>query len=111
MNCNFLKIAAAILCGWLITVGSASAQESPNQLEGRVQSGDSPIAGSTVTLWAASAKEPENLAQTKTNNEGRFTISIPYPASAERSLYLIAQPHSKQLIWDNNNRHCQSKLA
>jgi hypothetical protein len=91
VDCYSLKIAAAILCGWLIAAGFASAEESSNQIEGHVLSGGSPISGSTVTLWAASAKEPENLARTKTGNDGRFTISIPDSASAERSHYLIAR--------------------
>jgi hypothetical protein len=75
----------------LIAAGAASTQESPNQLEGRVVSGGSPITGSTVTLWAASANAPENLAQAKTGNNGRFTISIPDSPGTERSLYLTAQ--------------------
>jgi hypothetical protein len=44
-----------------------------------------------VTLWAASAQEPEKLAQTTTGTDGQFTISIPTAFDTERSLYLIAK--------------------
>ena len=36
--------------------------------------GGAPVAQSTVTLWAASSEAPKQLAQTKTDNEGRFEI-------------------------------------
>ncbi len=92
MSGKFVKIAAAVLCSWLIAAGAASAQDrsSPNQIEGSVLSGGSPITGSAVTLWAATPEAPENLAETKTGDDGRFTMSIPGAPGAERSLYLIA---------------------
>ena len=51
--------------------------------------GGSPIAQSTVTLWAASSDAPKQLAQTKTDNEGRFEIRGA-TAPADSSLYLVA---------------------
>ena len=51
--------------------------------------GGAPIAQSTVTLWAASAGEPKQLAETKTDNEGRFELRSS-GASVDSSLYLVA---------------------
>ena len=45
------------------TVASAQ-QRSGVVVEGQVQAGGGPLASSTVTLWAASAGEPKQLAQT-----------------------------------------------
>jgi len=51
--------------------------------------GGAPIAQSTVTLWAASSDAPKQLAQAKTDNEGRFEVSTAR-APADSSLYLTA---------------------
>jgi len=58
-------------------------------IKGQVLGGGAPIAQSTVTLWAASSDVPKQLAQTKTDNEGRFKVSIA-GAPADSSLYLTA---------------------
>lgn len=58
-------------------------------IKGQVLGGGAPIANSTVTLWQASAGAPKQLAQTKTNGEGRFEINSP-ETGADTSLYLIA---------------------
>src|SRR5262249_58937760 len=55
---------------------------------GRVTGAGAPIAGSTVTLWAASAGEPKQLAQARTDADGRFTLSA---AGGDASVYLIAK--------------------
>src|SRR5262249_30084551 len=47
-----------------------------------------PIAGSTVTLWAAGRDAPRQLAQTRTGDDGHFALG---PSSGKgTSLYLIA---------------------
>jgi hypothetical protein len=51
--------------------------------------GGAPIAQSTVTLWAASSNVPKQLAQTQTDNEGRFEVSTPGTPD-HSSLYLTA---------------------
>ena len=49
-----------------------------------------PIANSTVTLWAASAGAPKQLAQARTGADGRFTLNAA-ARPPDASLYLIAQ--------------------
>jgi hypothetical protein len=68
----------------LLLVGRAAATD----IKGRVLGGDAPIAQSTVTLFAASAGAPKQLAQTKTDANGNF--SVHGPAAPESSLYLVA---------------------
>ena len=67
----------------------AEAAYAADTIQGQVMGGGAPIAQSTVTLWEASAGAPKQLAQTKTNNEGRFEIGGA-PAQADTSLYLVA---------------------
>ena len=59
-------------------------------LGGQVQGGGAPIANSIVTLWAASAGAPKELAQARTGADGRFTMQLPNARGAI-SLYLVAQ--------------------
>ena len=51
-----LLIAGALL-GWV-----AGPAEAAVNIEGQVQAGGGPVAQSTVTLWAASANAPMQLA-------------------------------------------------
>ena len=67
----------------------AEAAYAADTIKGQVMGGGAPIAQSTVTLWEASAGAPKQLAQTKTNNKGRFEIGGA-PAQADTSLYLVA---------------------
>jgi hypothetical protein len=57
-------------------------------IKGHVLGGGAPIAQSTVTLWAASAGAPKQLAQTKTDANGNF--SVHGTAAPDASLYLVA---------------------
>jgi len=63
-------------------------QQKPN-IQGQVLGGGAPIANSKVTLYAATAGEPKQLAQTKTDSEGRFEVRAT-GAPADSSLYLLA---------------------
>src|SRR5215470_8872576 len=88
-----------------IAVGTAASlpataqqqQQQPRQqaaavrIEGQVQAGGGPLANSTVTLWAASAGEPRQLAQARTNNDGRFELGSQETLGAEVILYLVAK--------------------
>ena len=58
----------------LILSCAATAQES---ITGRVLGGGEPIANSTVTLYAASAEAPRQLAQAPSDASGRFTLKVP----------------------------------
>ncbi len=75
--------ALAISCMFLATRAFAA------DINGQVMGGGAPIAQSTVTLWAATSDAPRQLAQTKTDNEGRFAVSTA-GAAADSSLYLVA---------------------
>src|SRR5262245_54734176 len=79
------------------TSGIAASDSKPSLAEpvltvgninGQVTGAGTPIAGSTVTLWAAGSDAPRQLAQTNTGDDGHFALG---PASGKgSSLYLIA---------------------
>jgi hypothetical protein len=73
------------LCVVLLAAGTPAFAAD---LRGQVLGAGKPIAGSTVTLWAASAAAPKQLAQTKTDNDGRFALS---GSGGDASLYLVAK--------------------
>jgi hypothetical protein len=60
-------------------------------LAGKVQAGGGPVAGSTVTLWAASAAEPTQLAQTRAGSDGRFNLRTDATPASDVILYLTAK--------------------
>jgi streptogramin lyase len=77
----------------LVVVGLSSAGPAvaADSLRGQVLGGGAPIANSTVTLWAASADAPKQLAQARTGADGRFALS-PVGAPAKGAmLYLVAR--------------------
>src|SRR5215469_132569 len=57
-------------------------------IKGQVVGAGAPIIGSTVTLWAASAGAPRQLAQAQTGSDGRFEVSVDGEGA---NLYLIAK--------------------
>ena len=64
---------------------SASAATAAVHIDGQVQAGGGPVAGSTVTLWAGSAGDPKQLAQAKTADDGSFALGTdetPGPGAA-----------------------------
>ena len=70
------------------TPRASSPALSTQTLTGRVTGASAAIAGSTVTLWAAGAESPQQLAQTRTDADGRFSLG---PAQGSgTSLYLVA---------------------
>src|SRR5277367_547407 len=82
------------IAGMLLAAGLISAVISPAaaaQIGGEVDAGGGPVASSTVTLWAASAGEPKQLAQAKTGDDGHFAFSSDATLRADESLYLIAK--------------------
>ena len=58
-------------------------------LTGNIQSAGKPIAGSTVTLFAAGTGAPTQLAQGKTDDSGAFTLTYS-DAPTDSVLYVIA---------------------
>ena len=69
-----------------LIAGSAFAGDS---IRGQVLGGGAPIAKSTVTLWEASADAPKQIAQTKTNDDGRFEART-NGSQVDAILYLVA---------------------
>ena len=80
-----LTLAALAISGMFLASRAFAAD-----IKGQVMGGGAPIAQSTVTLWAASADAPKQLAQTKTDNEGRFEVSTAGAPAHDASLYLTA---------------------
>src|SRR5262249_19070554 len=66
-------------------------QRSGVRIEGQVQAGVGPLANSTVTLWAAGAGQPRQLAQARTNNDGRFELGSQEALGADVILYVVAK--------------------
>jgi hypothetical protein len=79
-------IVTALALSNLFLAMQALAQQN---IKGQVLGGGAPIAQSTVTLWQASAGAPKQLAQTKTDNDGHFTIHG--TGAPDSSLYLVAR--------------------
>ena len=92
-------LLTAVLFVWTCSPAVAAVH-----IEGQVQGGGGPIANSTVTLWAASANAPSQLAQVKTDANGQFEISVEQSAGRDTVLYLIAtggQPTVNKAGGDN----------
>ncbi len=70
--------------GFLMTAGWASGAD---HLSGRVTVGGAPVAKATVTLWEANATASNKLAETKTNDDGKFEIRG--SAHGDSILYLV----------------------
>src|SRR5271165_4315313 len=85
MKC-YRKLVLGVLIVCVFLAGWAFAAES---IKGQVLGGGAPIAKSTVTLWEASADAPKQLAQTKTNDDGRFEVRAK-GAHSDAILYLVA---------------------
>jgi len=80
-----MLVLAVLAC----CVSLAGAVFASDKIQGQVLGGGAPIAKSTVTLWEASADAPKQLAQTKTNDDGRFEVRAK-GASKDGILYLVA---------------------
>ena len=83
-----VSIAAILLtAGWLVCGPAAAAV----RIDGQAQIGGGPLASSIVTLWAASAGAPKQLAQTKTSTDGRFELRSAESPGKDVVLYLVAK--------------------
>ncbi|MGO8738431.1 hypothetical protein [Rhodoblastus sp.] len=72
-------------------IGLVAGPASAETLDGRVLAGGKPVAGSTVTLWAAGAGAPQQLAQAQTDADGHFAFSSAGAAGQDASLYVVAR--------------------
>ena len=89
MKLQFIKFALAAIAvsvAILITNIHATAAD----LTGNVQGAGSPVAGSTVTLYAASEGAPAQLAQGKTDANGAFKLNFGQ-TPRDSVLYLVAK--------------------
>ena len=85
-------VRSALALGILGLLGLASGTAvAAVRIDGQVQAGDGPVAGSTVTLWAGSAGEPKQLAHAKTSADGSFALGADETPGPGVSLYLIAK--------------------
>ncbi len=85
-----VRIAAMLLMVGLLGLVCGPAAAAV-RIEGQVQVGGGPLASSTVTLWAASASQPRQLAQTITGADGRFQIGNQETLGNDVVLYLVAK--------------------
>src|SRR5262245_17236454 len=82
-------IAAMVLAGGLL--GSTCIPAAAVSTNGQVQAGGGAVAGSTVTLWGASAGEPRQLAQARTDADGRFSLRTDVTPGGDISFYVVAK--------------------
>jgi len=77
-------------CSSAPVADEAETPRASDELTGHVLGAGSPIAGATVTLYAAGAGAPTQLARSKTDANGAFTLNAQH-ASGDAVLYLIAK--------------------
>jgi streptogramin lyase len=98
---TFQRLLFRITLLLALTAGPALAAGS---LEGQVLGAGAPIAKSMVTLWAAGDGAPRQLAQTQTNGDGQYQMTVQLPTGDDSVLYLVArggQPASSKVSGDN----------
>src|SRR5262245_23267406 len=90
VNPNISKtcVAVTFAISGLLLGGPAYGASS---IAGRVFGAGVPIANSTVTLWAVTAGDPKQLAQSRTGADGRFSLNVPAATGSDSSLYLVAK--------------------
>jgi hypothetical protein len=79
----------------------AAAAEDADQIRGQVLGAGAPIANSTVTLWAATADTPKQLAQTRTGADGSFAFNAS-ATPGDATLYLVAKGGRTSKASDDN---------
>jgi hypothetical protein len=91
------RAAVLAMCGLFFWACNPAAADV--RIEGQVQAGGA--ANSTVTLWAASAGEPRQLAQVKSGSDGRFLLLSQETPGTDVSLYLVAKGGQAKSNGDN----------
>ena len=86
-TCHLPKLLAVALVGALAFVSTIAHAAD---FAGSVQGANQPIAGSTVTIYAAGSGAPTQLAQGKTDDNGAFNLDVGQ-APAESVLYVVAK--------------------
>jgi hypothetical protein len=90
------------IVAFALTALSSAHTFAADRINGQVTAGGGLVAGSTVTLWAASADAPRQLAQTRTGPDGRFALSGDGKGAI---LYLVAKggrPAANRVVVGDN---------
>jgi hypothetical protein len=85
------KFWFGLLALGVAVTAAAAPVSAQSMLSGQVLGAGAPIAAATVTLWAASAGAPTQLARTTTGADGRFTLNAPGAGGKDATLYLVAK--------------------
>ena len=79
------------LLSFVILLCASGPTAAAVRIEGLAQGGGGPLANSTVTLWAASTAQPRQLAQARSDSDGRFELASQETPGADTILYLVAK--------------------
>ena len=82
-----MKRLKSFACATAIILSSAPTFAA-DSISGRVLGAGAPIVGSTVTVWAEGSGAPKQLAQARTDADGRFALSADGNGA---TLYLVAK--------------------
>ena len=105
-NCQQKLLAAALVGAFVFTALHTHAAD----LSGSVQGAGQPIAGSTVTIYAAGSGAPTQLAQGKTDDNGAFDLDVS-PPSAESVIYVVAKGGTPKAAADKGANDAIDLLA
>ena len=84
----------AVVLGWAAWQPMNAATADAGEFRGKVLGANSPMSGSTVTLYAAGNGKPVQLAQDKTGDDGAFKLAVganEIKDSAEKVFYLVSR--------------------
>src|SRR5215510_9416259 len=113
-------LAAVLVAGGLLALHWAQPSsagpdgDASGRFAGRVQGAGSPIAGSTVTLYAAGDGKPTQLAQGKTGDDGAFTLDVgadKLKENADKVLYLVAKGGTPKAAGGKGPNHAIALLT
>src|SRR5215469_3204970 len=96
MNAKLLTHGFAVLTAFELAFGCwASGIAAPvagfaGEIGGMVEAAGKPVAGATVTLYAAGTGAPTKLAESKSDNRGAFQLNGK-KAPADSVLYVVAK--------------------
>src|SRR5271165_443520 len=94
----------------LFTLAFAQVRAMAAELAGNVQGAGLPIAGSTVTLYAAGTGAPTQLGQGKTDDNGAFSLNVDQ-APADSVLYLVAKGGAPKAAVDKSPNDAIALMA
>lgn len=96
---SVLSAAVLVATAWTHSHSNQAAAGEFGKFAGKVQLAGSPIAGSSVTLYAASEGKPVQLAQGKTGDDGTFSLdagAVKLKGIEGSVLYLVARGGTPQ---------------